>query len=199
MEANRRKHRISPMLKTYLCRKLIKAVHFFHKVNGLAHLDLKPDNIVLTESLELALIDFGHAAPLRKPKNQPTGTYIYNSPEVVRTISRRNFVYVPERADIYSLGICLFIVLFQSMPYGKPEMEDDLYSLLCLGRPWDFFSAHHASGFSMAELSAIWSCMSMKPTSRPLSDELLKDSFLCSEVISTEVRDELIFLLTPSA
>jgi serine/threonine protein kinase len=46
-------------------------------------LDIKGDNVVLTEELELAIIDFGYTCPAWDPNVDPcVGTAIYNPPEI---------------------------------------------------------------------------------------------------------------------
>ena len=57
---NKKRH-LSWGLKQYLCSEVIHCVHYLHSKRGMAHLDLKPDNIVLTALHQLSLIDFGMA------------------------------------------------------------------------------------------------------------------------------------------
>lgn len=81
--------------------------------NGLSHLDIKPDNLVFDANFNLKLIDFGHTTSFREPINITTGTDQYMAPEVRRTLTgSRNSYYVPEKADIFDLGVCLFILMF---------------------------------------------------------------------------------------
>lgn len=51
------------------------ALDYFHNVNKLGHLDLKPDNLVITDDLQVALIDFAHANLINEPVNLLTGTH----------------------------------------------------------------------------------------------------------------------------
>lgn len=53
-----------------------------HEVNKLAHLDLKPDNIVITDDLQLAFIDFGHTNRREAVLDTVVGTDSYMPPEV---------------------------------------------------------------------------------------------------------------------
>ena len=39
--------------------KLVQALHFLHEEMRVIHLDVKPENIMLSENDELKLIDFG--------------------------------------------------------------------------------------------------------------------------------------------
>jgi serine/threonine protein kinase len=61
------KRTLSVQMKKYICSHLIMMVEFLHNTNGLAHLDLKPDNVIIKDDFSLALIDFGHTAPITIP------------------------------------------------------------------------------------------------------------------------------------
>lgn len=82
--------------------ELLQAVAYVHSL-GIAHRDLKPQNILLTrQGLHVKLIDFGHAdtddyAVLK----QPAGTVSYMSPEQMA-------MQIPDiRNDIYSIGVVM--------------------------------------------------------------------------------------------
>lgn len=53
-------------LKQYLCAEVIHCVHYLHSDRKVAHLDLKPDNLVITILSRLSLIDFGMAELLKE-------------------------------------------------------------------------------------------------------------------------------------
>jgi serine/threonine protein kinase len=42
-------------------------IYFLHNENELAHLDLKPDNIIIKDDFSFALIDFGQTTPINIP------------------------------------------------------------------------------------------------------------------------------------
>lgn len=73
----RKKERLSVELVRYFTRQLVEAVAVLHKVNGLAHLDLKPDNVVIKSDCSLALIDFAHAHHVFSNTNKLCGTKEY--------------------------------------------------------------------------------------------------------------------------
>ena len=82
--------------------ELLQAVAYVHSL-GIAHRDLKPQNIMLTrQGLHVKLIDFGQSdtdeyAVLK----QPAGTVSYMSPEQMT-------MQIPDiRNDIYSIGVVM--------------------------------------------------------------------------------------------
>ena len=54
------RRRLSKKTKIYLCSQAVKAVHALHTENKFSHGDIKPDNMVITDDLTIALIDFAH-------------------------------------------------------------------------------------------------------------------------------------------
>lgn len=68
---------------------MLKAMYYCHKVVGVVHKDIKPDNIVVGHSREAILIDFGLAAlhGTSDKKNEAlkvkAGTYKFFAPELL--------------------------------------------------------------------------------------------------------------------
>jgi len=65
------------------CSQIVQCVAHMHQELGTAHLDLKADNFVITDSFDLALIDFGMAEDCSEwLEDGDKMTKIYRAPEV---------------------------------------------------------------------------------------------------------------------
>ena len=107
-------------------RQILDAVEYCHS-RGVCHRDLKPENILLAEDGTVRVTDFGFS---RAFIDQDTllqvytrcGTPNYIAPEV---LSGR--AYDPRAADVWSMGVVLFVMLAGYLPFDETEL-DDLYS-----------------------------------------------------------------------
>jgi PAS domain-containing serine/threonine kinase len=98
---------------------MIKALDVLHNENGKAHCDVKPDNYVITDNLELAIIDFGCSCDLYTPQTYLVGTEMYKAPEI-----GKGNTYIPIYTDQFSLGVSMFTVLFGGEPWEKMSSKD---------------------------------------------------------------------------
>jgi len=98
-----------------LTQQLASALAYAHQRN-IVHRDIKPENVMFTEDDQqcVMLTDFG-LARLLDQRLTLTGTTIgtpgYMSPEVAQGGK------ADERADIYSLGVMLYVMLTGQLPY----------------------------------------------------------------------------------
>jgi serine/threonine protein kinase len=105
--------------------KVATALVDLHRQNVL-HLDIKPSNIMIRESGEAALIDFGLSRHLFLPDlleeefRVPMGTGPYIAPEQV--MKNRS----EPRSDIYSLGVLLYYLATNVRPFGLPQAQSQL-------------------------------------------------------------------------
>ena len=89
---------------------------------GIAHLDIKPDNILQSYSGNIYLADFGGSVKVKKMHDFIfTGTKVYAAPEV-RGRCKLNH---PLAADVWSLGIVLFTLLTGAWPYCDDNITPD--------------------------------------------------------------------------
>lgn len=104
-------------------QQLICAVSFCHS-RGVYHRDLKPENLLLDENGDLKVSDFGLGA-LSESKRQDgllhttCGTPAYVAPEV---ISRKG--YDGAKADIWSCGVILFVLLAGYLPFHERNLME---------------------------------------------------------------------------
>jgi eukaryotic-like serine/threonine-protein kinase len=109
---------------------------------GIVHRDLKPANIFLVKSEDdevgwiAKVLDFGIAKLDNQGENSTTqagtvlGTPLFMSPEQVRGASS-----VDHRADLYSLGMCLFHMMTGDYAHYSPNYSDILISICTLPLP----------------------------------------------------------------
>ncbi|XP_049384406.1 CBL-interacting protein kinase 5 [Solanum stenotomum] len=104
-------------------QQLIAAVDFCHS-RDVYHRDLKPENLLLDEGGNLKVSDFGLSA-LFDSKRQDgllhttCGTPAYVAPEV---INKRG--YDGEKADIWSCGVVLFVLLAGYLPFHDQNLME---------------------------------------------------------------------------
>ncbi|PWA25549.1 CBL-interacting protein kinase 25 [Artemisia annua] len=102
-------------------QQLISAVDFCHS-RGVSHRDLKPENLLLDENGDLKVSDFGLSALPEQLRNDgllhtQCGTPAYVAPEVLR---RKG--YDGAKADIWSCGVILYVLLAGFLPFQDENL-----------------------------------------------------------------------------
>lgn len=97
-------------------QQLVSAVDFCHS-RGVSHRDLKPENLLLDEDGNLKVSDFGLSALPEHHRNDgllhtQCGTPAYVAPEVLRKKG-----YDGAKADIWSCGVILYVLLAGFLPF----------------------------------------------------------------------------------
>lgn len=105
------------LIRTYF-HQLIEGLEYIHK-QGVAHLDLKLENLMIGTDYTLKIIDFDQAQRITDTKLTSGGTKAFRAPEVIDG-SCSNF----KAADIYSAGIILFAMKTQRAPFAERVTKD---------------------------------------------------------------------------
>jgi len=87
--------------RTYF-RQLIEGLEYLHN-NGISHMDVKLENLLLGEDYQLKLTDFDLSYIDKDQKVLSKGTKFYRAPEVMKGVCKNT-----RASDIYSAAIVLF-------------------------------------------------------------------------------------------
>lgn len=110
--------------------QILSGVTYLHSM-GLAHRDLKLDNVVVNEHGIMKIIDFGSATVFRYPFENDlvlasgiVGSDPYLAPEVY-DLSK----YDPQPTDVWSLAIIFCCMTLRRFPWKAPRVSDNSYKL----------------------------------------------------------------------
>ncbi|MGB1276201.1 MAG: protein kinase domain-containing protein, partial [Nannocystaceae bacterium] len=104
-----------------LARRIARALHVAHR-HGVVHCDVKPRNIIVGDTPEIKLVDFGLAARKQELRQGRVvmGTYIYSAPEQTGLLRRT----VDGRADLYALGVVMFACASGRTPFVTNDPDE---------------------------------------------------------------------------
>ncbi|XP_037122314.1 NUAK family SNF1-like kinase 1 [Syngnathus acus] len=110
-------------------RQITSAVHYCHK-NGVVHRDLKLENILLDQDLNVKLADFGLSNQYQRGTLLQTfcGSPLYAAPEIVSGLP-----YQGPEVDCWALGVLLYALVYSSMPFDGVS-HSILKEQICHGR-----------------------------------------------------------------
>lgn len=95
------------------CYQTITALEYLH-THGICHRDIKPSNILIDKNGHLKLADFGLSDNCYGYSKSYSGTKFYMAPEI---FDKRP--YNPFKADVWSLGITIYYMMFQKLPFDN--------------------------------------------------------------------------------
>jgi serine/threonine protein kinase len=97
------------------------------------HHDIKPQNILINQTLQVKIIDFNLAIRLPKPEEKgkkskypSSGTRKFMSPEVLQlhVTGQKEGLYNLGLSDVYSLGLVFLILLAKINPENLPNLQN---------------------------------------------------------------------------
>lgn len=184
-----------------ILREVASALSYAHK-HGVAHRDIKPDNVMLTD--EFALVtDFGVAKALSESSRAPgaatltglgvtLGTPAYMAPEQATADQSAN-----HRVDIYAFGVMAYEMLTGSLPFAGRSMQAMLAAHV-VEKPEPIERRRPAIPHALATLTM--RCLEKHPADRPQSaaellstlDELHADHGMSAQPAATRRRNTRI-------
>uniref|UniRef100_A0AC35U777 Protein kinase domain-containing protein n=1 Tax=Rhabditophanes sp. KR3021 TaxID=114890 RepID=A0AC35U777_9BILA len=118
------KGRYSESTARHYFNQIVCAVAYCHSRN-ICHRDLKLENIMIDESDNVRLIDFGFSTNSTENLTDYCGSPPYTAPEVLF-----GEMYNGKKADVWSLGILLFVLVVGSFPYPSQSIESQKEAMI---------------------------------------------------------------------
>jgi len=184
------------LIRTYF-HQLIQGIAYLHS-QGIAHLDLKPENLLLGEDYQLKIYGFEHAWMIGDKEISWVGTKYFRAPEL-----HTEECDDPMAADIYTAGILLFNLKCNG---NFPHLEN----MLCYGINFyelmqcqnQCFWEKHAEiqkkpdNFFTEEFRELFNSMTQaKPNKRANLDEIKNSNWYKGPVYEKEELKEYIKFL----
>ena len=114
---NKKRLSESDAVKIFL--QIIDAFQYMHKLQ-ICHRDFCLEHIMLDNNNIPKIIDFGLSTFYKKGEklNEPISSLLYACPEIIQKKE-----YDPELADVWSLGVCLYVMICGYLPFSEEDDE----------------------------------------------------------------------------
>lgn len=156
-----------------------QSLYFLHN-NNIAHHDLKPQNILISNLQRVVLIDFGDSKQLKSPTDTlpieegiGLGTLAYTASEL---LSKKSSNYSPFAADVYSFGVLLFYLLNggKILPFAT-LIPHRAVQLILTAQKGFFAGEYNPEAPTQSPLFPLMKkCLQVDPQKRPTFTEILE-------------------------
>ena len=118
IEKIKNKNRFSQEEALVIFFQLLDAFIYMHKMN-ICHRNIRTEHILFDKNNKPKIIGFGYSSFYEKDEklDEPYGSLCYACPEIIDEQP-----YNPELADVYSLGVILYVLICGYLPFSD---EDD--------------------------------------------------------------------------
>ncbi|XP_022073480.2 death-associated protein kinase 2 [Acanthochromis polyacanthus] len=155
-------------------KQILAGLGFMHSKN-IAHFDLKPENIMLSDKVSahptVKLIDFGLAYFFNQGEEyrSTSGTPQYIAPEVI------NCEPLSTAADMWSIGVITYILLSGLSPFQGETKEETLGNIIAM--QYDFDERYFSTTSSMAK-DFIEKLLVKNPNDRMTTEDCLRHPWI---------------------
>ena len=119
---------LTESLICYLAGGILDALFYLNKKKTI-HMDIKQQNILIDDFLNIKLTDYSVSVDYSKEQNYielpMVGTCYYMSPEVLER--KKIPINEASKIDIYSFGVLLYLLAFNDYPYELDKINCDDY------------------------------------------------------------------------
>ncbi|GMF56863.1 unnamed protein product [Phytophthora fragariaefolia] len=157
-----------------LYAQVAKGLSFLHAM-GVAHRDLSLENVLLKDG-QVKICDFGLSAAADQFSSDLVGKFYYMAPEITQ-----GAVYDPKAADVWSLGVLLFVMLTGSPLFADEHSRAPTLRVLNkygVGKILELWGLKDQ--FSKSTVSLLTSVLQVQPSHRLTAKEVAKHPALRS-------------------
>lgn len=164
---------IDSNLAIQILTQIVSGLLYIHDRVGMLHLDLKPQNILISEDGSYVISDFGIAQLLPLPRQNGiyAELFVSNIAGTVSYMSPEHFVSgrLSAKSDIFALGVILFELLTGRNPFLTRSYEQTRQNILTLVPQFTFTERLNIPN----ELQGIClRCLEKNPSHRPSALEI---------------------------
>ncbi|XP_034562577.1 serine/threonine-protein kinase 17A [Notolabrus celidotus] len=158
-----------------LMRQILEGVSFLHQ-NNVVHLDLKPQNILLTSSSPLGdikIVDFGLSRMVSNHRElrEIMGTPEYVAPEIL------NYEPISTATDMWSIGVLAYVMLTGISPFLGEDKQETFLNISQLNVS---YTEEELQQLDQAALPFMQMLLRKQPQDRATAEQCLKHPWLQS-------------------
>ncbi|MEQ2230874.1 Serine/threonine-protein kinase 17A [Ilyodon furcidens] len=156
-----------------LANQILNGVAFLHR-NNVVHLDLKPQNTLLTSARPLGdirIVDFGLSRRMDKitEVREILGTPEYVAPEIL------NYEPISNATDMWSIGVLIYVMLTGESPFLGDDKQETFLNISQVNID---YSQDTFEGISSLAVDFIKSLLVKNPRNRATAEECLSHPWL---------------------
>merc|ERR1711953_129047 len=165
----------------FFLHQMLDSVEYMHN-KRVVHRDLKLENILVDDQLNLKIADFGFACykSIDTLKSY-RGTMTYMAPEI-----KEGKQYKGTEVDLFSIGVILFIIVQGIFPFKEARKEEYFYNLLLQGKIDTYFQKVNGGNLSPEFKDLILRFFSYDGNLRPTIEQIRAHPWMQSETFNYE-------------